>query len=491
MVARIRGRAHGRGVRRGVILVGEWLLTLWVHDRPAAACHAGRGARRSGGGPHDRIGSRREGPAEEEVPVSDQGRRLARSAVAAVLDAVVGAPAAPAHGWPPPAGGWRRVLPVVVGAALAIGFGGGAIAQLIAEGVAADLATLLGVAQCAPLLLAVRSPLAAWRVMAVGLLGGVLALAGHGLPWPWPVTSSLALVLVLFLVAASYDRRVVVGVGLVTALGVILPARVAGMPLWLGLLLWGVASAVLAFGDALGGRRAAETRLAEQSALRRQDLARQAVLEERGRIARELHDVVAHHMSMIAIQAEAAPHKITDLSPEAERTLDAIRGAARQALAETRRVVGLLRDDGDAPERVPRPGLDQLDDLVARARQSGLRVEPIVVGVPRPLAAGVDLSAYRIVQEALSNAARYAPGARVGVEVRYGDDRLHVAVADDGGGGGPVARPGGGHGLVGMRERVGMLGGTLAAGPRAEGGFAVVTELPYGEVAGAGPGVAS
>jgi signal transduction histidine kinase len=202
-------------------------------------------------------------------------------------------------------------------------------------------------------------------------------------------------------------------------------------------------------------------------------------------------------MSLIAIQAEAAPQKIPDLPPEARQTLELIRGAAREALAETRRVVGLLRDAGEDAERAPQPGLAQLDELVDGARRSGLVVAPAVVGVPRPLAPGVDLSAYRIVQEALSNASRYAPGASVSVELRYGDDGLRVVVLDDGasrpsvpaaGRGGPPTGagdgglgPSGGNGLVGMRERVAMLGGTLTVGPRGEGGFAVVAELPYGE----------
>jgi signal transduction histidine kinase len=241
-----------------------------------------------------------------------------------------------------------------------------------------------------------------------------------------------------------------------------------------------VEALVLVLGDAILGRRTAEARLAEHAELRRQDLARQAVLEERSRIARELHDVVAHHMSMIAIQAEAAPLKIHNLPPAAQDTLATIRSAAREALAETRRVVGLLRNGDELPERVPQPGLARLDELVEAGRQSGLVVEPTVVGVPRPLAVGVDLSAFRIVQEALSNAARYAPGARVRVLIRYGSNNLRVSVTD---GGGDLTQPGtgtggGGHGLVGMRERVTMLGGTLSTGPQRDGGFAVVADLP-------------
>jgi signal transduction histidine kinase len=251
---------------------------------------------------------------------------------------------------------------------------------------------------------------------------------------------------------------------------------------WVGVIVAGIVALAVVFGDALGGRYAAETSLKEQAELRRQDLAWQAVLEERARIARELHDVVAHHMSVIALQAEAAPYKIEGLPPAARDTFVVIRGAAREALAETRRVVGLLRSDGEGAERVPQPGLERLDELVSWAEQAGLTVKRTIVGIPRQLSAGVDLSAYRIVQEALSNAARYAPGTHIDVEIRYAEDRLHVAVTDDGPRGGEPESSGGGHGLVGMHERVAMLGGELTAGPRAAGGFEVRAELPYGNV---------
>jgi signal transduction histidine kinase len=183
---------------------------------------------------------------------------------------------------------------------------------------------------------------------------------------------------------------------------------------------------------------------------------------------------------MIAIQAEAAPLKIPDLPPAAQETLAAIRGAAREALAETRRVVGLLRNGDELPERVPQPGLARLDELIETARQSDLTVELTVIGVPRPLPGGVDLSAYRIVQEALSNASRYAPGAHVSVVVGYGRLQLRISVSDNGSASPAAVRAGGGHGLVGMRERVAMLGGTLTAGTQDEG-FAVIADLPYGD----------
>jgi signal transduction histidine kinase len=272
-----------------------------------------------------------------------------------------------------------------------------------------------------------------------------------------------------------------VGVGAVSIVGLIVPAVLIGaMPDWFGLILAGIVLLALSFGDAIRARYTAELSLREQEELRRRDLARQAVLEERARIARELHDVVAHHMSVIAMQAEAAPFKIPELPDEARHTFGVVRDAAREALAETRRVVGLLRADDEGAERAPQPGLDRLDDLVGTARRSSLSVAVAIVGVPRPVAAGVDLSAFRIVQESLSNAARYAPGSRVRIEVRYEADLLRVSVTDDGPRTTPEESHGGGHGLVGMRERVTMLGGELSAGPHEGGGWAVVAELPCG-----------
>jgi signal transduction histidine kinase len=416
--------------------------------------------------------------------VAVPGVRLTLQAFNAVLDAAARVPVTIVPAWPWPARPSRRRLVVsIIWAVLAVGWTAEAIAELIALRKASSiLGTLIGVAQCVPLLLALRRPLVAWRIMVLGQLTGVLVSYRHASVWPWTVGGGLAMVVVLFQVAASYQRRTVVGVGLLTSLVMLVPAAVPGStPPWLVLILCGVVALVLVLGHMILGLRTAEARLAEQTELRRQDLARQAVLEERSRIARELHDVVAHHMSMIAIQAEAAPLKIPDLPAAAQETLAAIRGAAREALGETRRVVGLLRNGDELPERVPQPGLARLDDLVEAARQSGLSVEPLVVGVPRPLAVGVDLSAYRIVQEAMSNAARYAPGSRIRVAVRYGGQRLQVSVTDDGSDAPGAVQAGGGHGLVGMRERVAMLGGTLTAGPSEGGGFEVVADLPYGD----------
>ncbi len=408
-----------------------------------------------------------------------QHTRLARG----LLDAVARAPATAPRGWR-----WRPALPwrvvgAVLWAGLAIGFTAGSIGQMVSSSMdhnAATVAAVLGLTQAAPLILAPRWPLGAWRIMASGMLAGALLLSHKDLFWPWAVTTWLSMMVVLFLVCVGYERPTALGAGLVTAFAVVLPAvPIDGMRLWFALILWGIIAVVLLFADALSGRYAAEASLAEQTALRQRDLARQAVLEERARIARELHDVVAHHMSVIALQSEAAPYKIVDLPPPALMTFKVIRDAARDALAETRRVVGLLRQDDDLAERVPQPGLDRLDDLVDGAQHAGLDVGSQVVGMPRGISAGVDLSAYRIVQEALSNAARYAPGSTVAVRVRYGADRLVVSITDTGAGTEVAPEPGGGHGLVGMRERVTMLGGTLTAGPREDGGFTVAAELPY------------
>ncbi len=142
-------------------------------------------------------------------------------------------------------------------------------------------------------------------------------------------------------------------------------------------------------------------------------------------------------------------------------------------------MVGLLREDDEAAERSPQPSLDRLDELIEAARQSGLAVESQIIGIPEPIDAGVDVSAYRIAQEALSNAARYAPGAHVRIEIRYGPSSLTVAVTDDGAAEGVASEPGGGHGLVGMRERVAMVGGTLSTGPREGDGFTITAHLPY------------
>ena len=210
---------------------------------------------------------------------------------------------------------------------------------------------------------------------------------------------------------------------------------------------------------------------------RERDLAaREAVVEERARIARELHDAIAHNVSMMVVQAGAERSTLPGGRESTREVLQTIEHIGRGALTEMRRLVGMLRTDGDDP-LAPQPGLRDLETLVTQVREAGLPVDLRVEGERRDLPAGIELSAYRIVQEALTNALKHAGEARALVHVRFGADSLELEIADDGAGGGaPALR--GGHGLVGMRERVALYGGRFDAGLRPSGGFAVRVLLP-------------
>jgi signal transduction histidine kinase len=208
---------------------------------------------------------------------------------------------------------------------------------------------------------------------------------------------------------------------------------------------------------------------------------RQAVQRERARIARELHDVVTHNVAVMVVQAGAA-RKVIDAEPEQARdALLAVEASGRAALAELRHVMGLLTMSGDGPQPVelaPQPGLDQLPALVGRVRDTGVRVELAVTGTPTPLTAGVDLTAYRVVQEALTNTLKHAAGSSVRISVDYADDSLRVEVADTGGDSTAADGSGNGRGLVGLRERLAVYGGTLQAGVLPAGGFRVRAVIP-------------
>ena len=199
--------------------------------------------------------------------------------------------------------------------------------------------------------------------------------------------------------------------------------------------------------------------------------------EERLRIARELHDVLAHNISLINVQAGVALHLMDEQPEQSRSALAAIKQASNDALRELRSVLDILRQGAEAP-RAPTSGLDSLDGLVANAEAAGLAVRTRVEGTPRPLPAGVDLAAYRIVQEALTNVTRHAGTATATVLLGYGADELTVQVDDDGAGARGGGSPGGGNGIRGMRERAAALGGELDAGPRPGGGFRVSARLP-------------
>lgn len=218
-----------------------------------------------------------------------------------------------------------------------------------------------------------------------------------------------------------------------------------------------------------------ETR-AEQLEREREEKAQLAVSEERARIARELHDIVAHGVSVIVAQARAGPHLVHD--PErASGVFRAIESSGREALVELRRLLGILRSEDQQLAIGPQPGLSSLASLVEQVRASGLPVELRIEGEPVHLPAGVDLAAYRIVQEALTNVVKHARATAAEVEVRYRPDALELAVVDDGRGA-AASRNGTGHGLIGMRERVALYGGKLDAGSRDGGGFSVHARLP-------------
>jgi signal transduction histidine kinase len=239
--------------------------------------------------------------------------------------------------------------------------------------------------------------------------------------------------------------------------------------------------AALAVGESLRRRGQAVAALDETQEAMTESTRARTVMEERARIARELHDIVAHHLSVIAVESEAARLTSPELPPDAGDHLESIAATAREALTETRRLLGVLREDArDEPDRAPQPGLAQLDDLIDKAETTGSHIRFIREGKVARLPLSTDLAAYRIVQEALTNARRHAPGADVEVELAYRGDALHLRVRDHGRGTVDDERVEG-HGLMGMRERAALAGGTFSAGPADGGGFEVKVMLPSTE----------
>jgi signal transduction histidine kinase len=362
------------------------------------------------------------------------------------------------------------------------------------------LAVLVTLAQAAPLVWRRRAPrLVLAAIFAAAMLNLLL---GYQPTW-----AQAAMLVALYTVAAHCPRRQSLATALLLAVGVVLYGLIAQRMYptptvetraqdWVFSFLQFAAAWFL--GD-LQHRRLAYTaklevlnaQLADEQELR----ARWAVAEERGRIARELHDVVAHSVSVMVVQAGAARRSVAGSPDQATAALTQIEDTGRQALAEMRRLLGLLRDgkDGAAAALDPQPSLAHLDGLLAATREAGLPVELAVEGEPRQLPAGIDLSAYRIVQEALTNVVRHAGPATARVRIRYAADAVDLEVVDDGvesafgrhppdsdrqdrrsGRSGRSA----GHGIIGMRERVALFGGSLEVGSRPGGGFLVAARLP-------------
>jgi signal transduction histidine kinase len=297
--------------------------------------------------------------------------------------------------------------------------------------------------------------------------------------------SAVPVLVALYTVAAHCPRRpsllaagltaVGVLVALLTTRGDVTPDAFVG-----NFVIFGTAWIL---GDNLHHRRVYVTGLetrAERLEREREEQAQRAVTAERTRIARELHDVVAHSVSVMVVQAGAARRVLRAEPAKAEEALASVEQVGRQSLNELRRLLGVLRRDDDRSfGRTPQPSIEALGDLLNSTRKAGLPVHFTVEGTPRPVPPGVDLSAYRIVQEALTNALKHAGPATAAVHLRYDADDLHVVVTDDGRGSGAIANgDGDGKGLVGMKERVTMCGGELTAGHLPEGGFAIRARLP-------------
>ncbi len=353
------------------------------------------------------------------------------------------------------------------------------------------IAVLIALAVVAPVPLAARYPLLGWRIAWTGMLLVPLA----GIRWwgggPWSPVQMPALLLVFYVSGMRHPRPVLWWMWALSLIPWCLQASRGER----GVIVCAAGAvaftAVAVAADAGGSRRRADAEQAERTDLER---AQRAVLEERARIARELHDVVAHHLSLIAVRAETAPYRLTDLPGPVRDEFGSLSGAAREALTDMRRLLGVLRDDGPSA-RAPQPQLADVPVLVEAARQAGMPVEISAPPVLEPVPSAVGICAYRIVQESLSNASRHAQGAAVTVSMdhRAGGVVLQVvngpgAVTGTGlssgtNAGGEASGPPGaghapGHGLTGMRERVALLGGSLSAGPSADGGFVVSAVLP-------------
>ncbi|HEY8340636.1 MAG TPA: sensor histidine kinase [Egibacteraceae bacterium] len=345
--------------------------------------------------------------------------------------------------------------------------------------------------QAVVLALLVSLPLT-WRRIAptvVFAVVGAAAVVGQLMDVPLQLWG---LLVAAYSVAAHAERTAARAVLAVSLLGAVALLVFTGAGAYLPVTLVVVAAAWVT-GDRQRTRRAYTRELelrAEQLERERENRARIAVAEERARIARELHDVVAHSVSVMVVQASAAQRALRRDPDRSEEALEQVAATGRQSLVELRRLLGLLRGGSDDTTFAPQPRFAEVDALVEQFRDAGLEVTLEVEGTPRPLSSGVDLSAYRIVQEALTNALKHAGPARVTVHVRYGADVLDITVDDDGGvvaAGVPAvaqrpSRDGGpGHGLVGMRERAALVGGELEVGPRPDGGYRVHARLPLGE----------
>ncbi|WP_443333189.1 sensor histidine kinase [Streptomyces sp. CB03234] len=353
-------------------------------------------------------------------------------------------------------------------------------AALLVLAVAHDVRHFVfGVVPAAAVLLTLVRPVAAFWLSLLSAPFVVLVSGGGWGDWPWSPDYMVAHLVVLTVVAARTRPRTAVWMWALTALyGAFAEAVLGrGYSSTVGPMLVVSAMALLVV-TVLHTRREAKEEVTAQQTVTARERSRRTLLEERTTIARELHDVVAHHMSVVAIQAEAAPYRVENPPPELEQAFATIRENAVAALTELRRILGVVRaEDYEAPD-APQPTLADLDALIANVRDAGLSVDATVTGAARELPQGVELSAYRIVQEALSNVLRHAPGAAAKVEVSYVLGGLGLRVVNGPARGLVKPSPGAGHGITGMRERVAMLNGEMTAEATGDGGYEVAAFIP-------------
>ena len=372
---------------------------------------------------------------------------------------------------------------------------GGLAAVLAFLGIASSAAT--GRLIAVPLVIALAVPVVFRRAYPVAAFAAAIAVGAlQVLINSKPNPTDLAIVILLYTLAAYTPRRISI-TGLAICLAGSAAAVLRWMPgrlsMWDSLLVGSIMFAgpsliAWVFGDSMRYRRAYYTNLEDRAArleAERDAQAQIAAAAERARIARELHDVVAHNVSVMVVQADGASYALGSDPDRARQALAAIAATGRQALAEMRRMLGVLRrdEDGTEPGRAPLPGIGQLGELLEQTRATGLPVSFTVEGVPQPFPDGAALAAYRIVQESLTNTRKHGgPRATAEVTLRYLEDALLLRIADDGRGA-AAASDGAGHGLTGMRERVAVYGGWVQAGPCPSGGYHVAALLPLVEPA--------
>lgn len=327
-------------------------------------------------------------------------------------------------------------------------------------------------------LMTLLRPVGAWWLSLAGTpVVGVVAHFWDG--WPWTPSAFVSHLTVMTVVAVRTRPRTAAWMWVLTAgYGVFAEVVLSrGFSSDTPAMLF-VSALLLLVVTVLHTRREAKQEVAAQQTVTAVERDRRTLLEERTTIARELHDVVAHHMSVVAIQAEAAPYRVENPPPELEKAFATIRENAVAALTELRRILGVVRaEDYQAPD-APQPVLGDLDNLLGNVREAGLDAEKTITGAVRPLPQGVELSAYRIIQEALSNALRHAPGSSAKVEISYVLGGLGLRIVNTAPQGLVKPSPGAGHGITGMRERVTMLNGVMTAELTDDGGYEVTAFIP-------------